>query len=81
MTEHEHSNSFVIGLLLGAAVGIGVAFLYAPQPGKETRAMVRERAAKVKETAKDIIGEAEEKAKAIIAEAKEMATEIKEAAK
>ena len=81
MTEHDHSRSFVVGLALGAAVGIAMGFLYAPHSGKETRAMIREKAEMAKETAKEIIEEAEEKAKVIITEAREAATEIKEAVK
>jgi gas vesicle protein len=81
MTEHDNSRHFFIGLALGAAVGMAVAILYAPHSGKETRAILHEKAIKAKETAKEIIEEAEEKAKTIIAEARGRATEIKEAEK
>jgi gas vesicle protein len=81
MAEHDDSRYFAIGLALGAAVGMAVAFLYAPHSGKETRAILHDKAEKAKETAKEIIEEAEEKAKTIIAEAKEIATELKQSAK
>lgn len=40
--------------LLGAIVGAGLALLYAPQSGEETRATVRRTARKVKRRARDL---------------------------
>jgi len=51
--------------LLGVAVGVTVAVLYAPMPGKETRAKVAESAGKIKERAAEIAHEVSEKAKDI----------------
>ncbi|MBC8477570.1 MAG: YtxH domain-containing protein [Dehalococcoidia bacterium] len=59
MAEKDTGASFAIGFLLGAVVGAAVGFLYAPQPGKETRAMLKEKA----ETAAEKAKEAAEKAK------------------
>ena len=81
MTEHDSSRSFLIGLALGAAAGMAIGFLYAPQSGRETREMIREKAAEARERAKEIVEEAEEKAKGIIAQARGKAAEIKEEAK
>jgi len=36
-------NSFISGLLAGAAVGGIIALLYAPQSGKETREKIKEK--------------------------------------
>lgn len=44
LTEKENMkplNSFLTGLLAGAAVGGIIALLYAPQSGKETREKIR----------------------------------------
>jgi gas vesicle protein len=79
MSEDNSSRSFLIGLALGAATGMAIAFLYAPQSGKETRTVIREKAAEARERARDIIEEAEEKARAIIAQARNKAAETKEA--
>jgi gas vesicle protein len=49
--NRETSNGFLSGLILGAVVGAAVALLYAPQPGTETRRMVKEKALEVKEKA------------------------------
>jgi gas vesicle protein len=49
--NRETSSGFLSGLILGAVVGAAVALLYAPQPGIETRRMVKEKALEVKEKA------------------------------
>ena len=67
-----------IGFIVGAAIGLAIGFLYAPQPGEQTRALIREKAGKTKEKAEDIIEEARERAKKIIADAKGKAAEIRE---
>lgn len=49
--NREASTGFFSGLLVGAAIGAAIALLYAPQPGAETRRMVKEKALEVKEKA------------------------------
>jgi gas vesicle protein len=58
MGEKEGGNSFLIGFILGAIAGVAVGFLYAPKPGKETRAMLREKASEFKEKAGEVISRA-----------------------
>ncbi len=55
MSDKEGGNSFLIGFLIGAVAGIAVGFLYAPKSGKETRAMLKEKAHELKEKAGDMI--------------------------
>lgn len=50
MSQDSGSN-FALGLILGTAVGIGIGLLYAPHPGEETRALLRDRAAEFSERA------------------------------
>ena len=76
MSEHDSGKSFAIGFLIGAAIGAAVGILYAPHSGKETRAMLRDKAEHAKERAEVILEEAKEKAKVIVADAKEMAADI-----
>ncbi len=58
MPEKEGGNSFLVGFIVGALAGIAVGFLYAPKTGKETRAMLREKAAELKEKAGEVISRA-----------------------
>jgi len=59
MSDKDSGSSFAIGFLIGAIAGVAIGFLYAPKAGKETRAMLREKAGEIKEKA----GEVTEKAK------------------
>jgi len=59
MAEKDSGTSFVVGFILGAVAGAAIGFLYAPKPGKETRALLKEKAIEAKEKA----GEVAEKAK------------------
>lgn len=40
---------FIFGLLLGAAIGISLGLLIAPQPGSETRRALQERVQRARE--------------------------------
>ncbi|MBI2958140.1 MAG: YtxH domain-containing protein [Chloroflexi bacterium] len=46
-----------IGVLIGAAVGLAVGFLYAPRPGRETRTMIAEKARAIKDRIRKPEGE------------------------
>jgi gas vesicle protein len=47
--------------LLGAAIGAGLALLFAPQSGAETRADIKRRARKVRDSATRVAGDVTEK--------------------
>ena len=66
MSDKDTGSSFAIGFIIGAIAGVAIGFLYAPKAGKETRALLREKAEEVKEKA----GEVAEKAKEAATEAK-----------
>ncbi len=52
--EHEaHSITFVLGFLLGAIVGAGIALLAAPEAGTRTRRRIRRAAGELRESAGD----------------------------
>jgi gas vesicle protein len=55
----DHAVGFGIGLLTGAVIGGVVALLYAPQSGKETRRLVKDKTGEVvtavREKAEDVI--------------------------
>jgi gas vesicle protein len=78
--EQMDGKSVGIGFLLGAVVGGALALLYAPQPGTETRGLLKskaehtaEEALEMAEHARDIAAERVRKAKAAAAAAKQQA--------
>jgi gas vesicle protein len=42
-----------IGFAVGAVIGAALGMLYAPKPGRETRAQIKEKASEIIEKAKD----------------------------
>ena len=66
MSDRDTGSSFAIGFIIGAVVGAAVGFLYAPKAGKETRALLMEKAGEVRERASEVT----EKAKEAAAEAR-----------
>jgi len=78
MTENGNMNGMLTGLLVGAVVGAGLALLYAPCAGKDTREWL---ARKSKEL-KDRTGTAYEEAKATLrTEATGFVGDLKDAAR
>ncbi|MFC1915951.1 YtxH domain-containing protein [Chloroflexota bacterium] len=62
MAEKDSGASFTIGFILGAAIGVAIGFLYAPKPGGETRALLKEKAERAKEKASEVAEKAKEAA-------------------
>ena len=63
MSDREtHGSSFAVGFIIGAVVGVAVGFLYAPKAGRDTRALLKEKASKVKEKAGELAGKTKEAA-------------------
>jgi gas vesicle protein len=60
MAEKEGGSSFMVGFLIGAIAGVAIGFLYAPKAGKETRAILKEKAGHLKEKAGEMISRARE---------------------
>lgn len=56
-SEHDEFRSsgggFLAGLLMGAAIGAGLALLFAPKKGSELRTQLAESARKARESARD----------------------------
>jgi len=63
MCEENSSKvgGYLIAFAIGALVGAGVALLYAPHSGKETRDLLAKKAHELKEKAGDIIDKTKEK--------------------
>ena len=54
----DRSGDFLAGFVFGSLVGAAVALLLAPQPGEETRSLLRERSIELKERADEFSSEA-----------------------
>lgn len=63
--------------ILGALVGAGVALLYAPQGGEQTR----QRLSQVKEQATQVAGQAKEQTAQLAGQAQQAASQIKDQAR
>jgi gas vesicle protein len=60
--EHDTTSGFFTGFLMGVIVGAAIGFLYAPNPGKETREIVKDQAVKIKAKTAQLADEVKEKA-------------------
>lgn len=67
----DSGGGFFAGLIIGAVIGLAVGFLYAPQPGHETRRMVKEKAASVKGSALKAAGRVKEAVQSKLAKEEE----------
>lgn len=68
--NEESKSSFLVGFLAGGVIGAIIALLYAPKPGKELRADIKNRAGEVVENAEEYVSAARSKAVEIINEGK-----------
>jgi gas vesicle protein len=70
--ERDNGAAYLgIGMIAGVALGLAIGLLYAPQPGVETRAMLKQRATELKEKAGEITEEVKIKASEMMHRAKE----------
>ena len=49
-TDNERVLCFFVGAAIGMAIGAGIALLYAPQPGTQTRKYLRRKAEDARDT-------------------------------
>ena len=59
MGDSSSAPGFLVGFALGAVIGLAAAFLLAPRPGKETRELVKDKAATIPETVREITADRE----------------------
>jgi len=64
------SGSVLLSFLLGGVVGAGLALLFAPQSGRETRQKIRELADDVKDKTTEYAHQAKEKVSSLVDEGK-----------
>ena len=68
--EGYSSGSVLLSFLLGGVVGAGLALLFAPQSGRETRQKIKDLADDVKEKSAEYVSQAKEKASSLVEEGK-----------
>jgi len=76
MADRDGGSGFAIGLIVGAALGLAIGFLFAPRSGTETRQLLKEKAEATREKAaaaarkvRETAGEAVKRARAKMEEA------------
>ena len=74
MSNHEHETcwgSILLAFAAGAVIGAGIALLYAPQSGKETRELLARKAGDLRDSTVDAYGKTVEKGAEYIDKGKE----------
>ncbi len=68
--EGYSSGSVLLSFLLGGVVGAGLALLFAPQSGRETRQKIKDLTDDVKDKTTEYVRQAKEKAASIVDDGK-----------
>lgn len=69
-------GGIAIGLLAGALIGAAAALLSAPQPGQQTRALIREKGSEIRDKASLTVRESRTKADAVLSEVRTRSQEL-----
>jgi gas vesicle protein len=70
------TKNFTIGLLSGTIIGAGLALLFAPDTGSNTRDMISYRLGKYKSDLRDLIKELKKEKEKMISDAKKKGDEV-----
>lgn len=66
MSEEEEGGLFPNGLIIGGLIGLALGILYAPSPGSETRAKLKEKIKELKEDSEKAVEEIKESSEKLI---------------
>ncbi len=84
MNERNDFGAFLAGFIVGGAVGAILALLYAPQPGEETRTVLKEKGIELKERAtsasESTVSRLQERVKDLSAQVEELTKTLQERA-
>jgi gas vesicle protein len=75
------TRDFMVGVLVGSAVGAAAALLYAPMTGAETRQRIREKSGEAKERTLELAQQARGRASELAGQAQGRISELKTQAK
>ena len=68
--DRERVAGLSIGFIIGAALGLACAILYAPRSGRETRAVLMEKVGEARHKAGEVVEEARERTKKVMDDAR-----------
>jgi gas vesicle protein len=57
MIKKDSEIGFAAGFAIGFAIGLGIAFVFAPQSGRETRDLLKEKATDAGDKLKEMTGD------------------------
>ena len=72
----DNKGDFLVGLLVGSALGAAAALLYAPQSGEGTRGSLKRRGLQIKDSATDIYDQVKDQTTTIASQVKGSATNL-----
>ncbi len=72
----DNKGDFLVGILVGSALGAAVALLYAPQSGEGTRDSLKRKSLQLKDSATDIYDQVKDQTSTIASQVKDSATNL-----
>ncbi len=71
-----NKGDFLVGLLVGSALGAALGLLYAPHSGDETRDTIKRRGIDIKDSAADVYDQVKDQTTTIASQVKDSATNL-----
>ncbi len=76
MAANTNKGDFIVGLLVGSAIGATLALLYAPQTGDKARDLIKRKAEDLQDEAQSVVETVKAQTATLAAQARETAYKI-----